>query len=294
MWRKTQRLSKDSNADVLTQLKEDLNTGYHLFNAKFGRYWTRKQQFTDLIANQQIYQTPIDAVKVLVVTALVTETYEPPLEPVRSEYDWRLINTTKSYKTNWPTYYFPIGDDEISIWPIPSQDVTNGMRYVYQPQDHDLSIDDTTSTSSGATVSIINADTLVTASAGVFTQNMIGLSFQLTGVTDLSSYEILDVPTSDTLTLKSPFVGPSTSEASWRIGQTMIVPQEYADAPMHYALWNFFSSNGNESRADYHNGKYQDLVTQCMEDYSSSNESSVITDNSDYGLNTWLLPPTAT
>lgn len=299
---KAQRLTKDSNSDVLTQLSQDMNTGYHMFNAKLARYFTRKQQFADLVAGQQIYQTPVDSVKVLVVTAIVTSTYEPPLEPVRSEYDWRLINTTKSYKTNWPTFYFPLGNDKISIWPIPSQNITNGMRFVYQPQDHDLSIQDVTSTSTGTTVTVTNGTTLVTATGAAFTSGMIGLHFQLTGVTDLSDYEIVAVPSGTTLTLKSAFVGPSGGSFAWRIGQVTILPQEYADAPMHYALGNYFSANGNEQRAAFHLGQdmegkrgwFYAMMDDCLQSYSSSNESSVITDD-DYAYNMWkVLPPAAT
>lgn len=294
---KSQRLSKDSNPDTLIQLKQDINTGYHLFNAKLARYYTRKQQFTSLIAGQQIYQTPVDCVKVLGMTSLVTPTYEPPLKEVRSEYDWRQIVSVKNYKNNWPSWYFMIGNDELSIWPIPSQNVTNGLRFYYQPQDHDLSIDDVTSATGGFTVTVTNGSPTVTATGSAFTTDMAGLSFQVTGQTDLTWYEIVSA-TSNVLTLKSAYVATSGSGKAWTVGQTMIIPQEYQDAPMHYALGNFFSSQGNESRSQYHlgtdrePGMFYQMVHDCLEEYSSSNESSVITED-DFFLNPWLLTPPA-
>lgn len=290
---KTQRLAKSNNADVLTQLKQDINTGYHMFNAKLARYYSRKQQFTDLIAGQQIYQTPIDCIKVLGMTVQVTSNFQPTVKQVRSEYDWRQIVSWQT-DSNWPAWYFMIGNDELSLWPIPSQDVTNGLRFYYQPQDHDLSLDDITSTSNSSgntvTVTVANGTTLVTATSAIFTTQMIGLSFQVNGVTDLSWYEIVDVPTTSTLTLKSAYVGISGSGQSWTIGQTMIIPQEYDDAPMHYALFNFWSAQGNESRAQFHKAQFDNMIQQCLESYSSSNESSVI-DDSDMYLNPWLYPP---
>lgn len=296
---KAQRLAKSNNADVLTQLKQDINTGYHMFNAKLARYYSRKQQFTDLIAGQQIYQTPIDCVKVLGMTVQVTANYQPTVKQVRSEYDWRQIVSWQT-DSNWPAWYFMIGNDELSLWPIPSQDVTNGLRFYYQPQDHDLSLDDITSTSNSSggtvTVTVANGSTLVTSTSAIFTSQMIGLSFQVNGVTDLSWYEIVDVPTTATLTLKSAYVGISGSGMSWTIGQTMIIPQEYQDAPMHYALGNFWSAQGNEPRSQYHlgtqdkPGMFYNLMTDCLESYSSSNESSVI-DESDMYLNPWTYPP---
>lgn len=289
MYTKAQRLTKDNNSDTLIQLKQDMNTGYHMFNAKLGRYFTRKQQFTNLIANQQIYQIPVDCVHVMGMTALVTSAYEPTIKEVREEYQWRQIVSVKTIATNWPTYYFMIGSDEFALWPIPSQNITNGLRFYYQPQDHDLTLDDTTSTTTALTVTVTNGSPTVTASGSAFNADMAGLMFQETGVTDTTWYQI-ESATATTLTLKSNFVGISGAGKNWRIGQVGIIPQEYQDAPMHYALFNYFSAQGSEARGMFHFNQYETLVTQCLEDYSSSNESNVIDDSDNY-LNPWMVPP---
>lgn len=267
-----------------------MNTGYHLFNQKLARYYTRKQQFTNLVATQQLYQTPIDSVRVEVVTVLVSNTYQPAVKEIRSEYQWRQI-TSYPMNTNWPAYYFMIGNDTLSLWPIPSQSITNGLRFVYQPQDHDLSIDDVTSTSTGTTVTVTNGSTTVTNSGTSFSTDMAGLNFQVTGQSDLTWYEIIS-STSSVITLKTPYIGVSGSGKSWTVGQTYIIPQEYQDAPMHYALSNYWSAEGNEPRSQAHMNTYNTMVQQCLEDYSSSNESNVITGDDDQGLwNVWLVPP---
>lgn len=288
---KFQRLSRSANTDVLTQAQEDMNTGYHLFNAKLARYFTRKQQFADLVAGQQLYQTPIDSVRVLGMTVLVSTTYQPTVKEIRSEYEWRQL-TSYPMQSNWPTYYFMIGNDELGLWPIPSQSIASGLRFYYQPQDHDLSVEDTLSTTS-TLVTVTNGSATVTAAGTPFTQQMIGLNFQVTGVTDLTWYEIVGA-TANTLTLKSAYVGFSGSNLSWRIGQLSIIPQEYADAPIHYALHLFFSAQGNEARALEHLGLFQNAMADCEMEYSSSNESSVITyDDDQIPNNIWLVPPPA-
>ena len=298
MQTKAQTLAKTSNAAALVQLKEDMNTGYHMFNQKLSRYYARKQQFADLVESQQIYQTPIDCIRVMGMTVLVSNTYQPTLKEIRSEYEWRNI-TSYPMESNWPAYYYMLGNDELSLWPIPSQDVTNGLRFYYQQQDYDLSIEDVTSVTTGATVTVTNGTTTVTASSGVFTPGLKSLWFQLTGVTNLTWYEIVDVPNATTLTLKSAFVGTSGSAQAWRIGQISIIPPEYADAPMHYALGNYFSAQGNEGRSQFHlgtednPGMFWQLAKNCSEDYSSSNQSSVITDNEGVALNIWKVPPPA-
>lgn len=293
-YQKAQRLTRDNNDGTLTQLKQDINTGYHLFNAKYARYYTRKQQFTDLVAGQQLYQTPVDCVRVSGMTVLVSNSYQPPIKEVRNEYQWRLITSYKQ-RGNWPAWYFMIGNDLLSLWPVPSQDVTNGLRYYYQPADHDLTIEDMTSTDTGATVTVTNGSTTVTATSGVFTSNMASLYFQVTGEVDDTAYEIV-ASTATTLTLKSAYVSTSGSGKTWRTGQQGIIPNQYADAPMHYALWNYFSAQGNETRAQYHKTSFDTLQLDCEQEYSSSMSSNVIADDDLY-LNPWLVlptPPTST
>lgn len=292
MQTKFQRLARSSNSDVLTQGQEDMNTGYHLFNAQLARYYTRKQQFTDLVANQQLYQTPIDCVRVLGMTTSVSSTYSPTVKEIRSEYEWRQL-TSYPMASNWPTYYFMIGNDELGLWPIPSQNVASGLRFYYQPQDHDLSVTDTTGTGTNTTVTMTNGSPTVTATGSPFTAQMVGLNFRITGVTDLTWYEISAVPNGNTLTLKSNFVGIGGSTFNWQIGQQSIIPQEYADAPINYALSMFFSAQGNETRADQHLALFQNAMVKCEEDYSSSNESSVITYDDSIANNIWLVPPPA-
>ncbi len=288
---KTQRLAKTDNADDLVQIKQDLNTGYHMFNAKLSRYFTRKQQFTDIIDGQSIYQTPVDSVRILGMTVKTADgsSYQPPIKEIRSEFEWRQIKAPTNYSSSWISYYFVLGNDEIEVWPVPSSDVTNGMRFYYQPQDHDLTVDDVTSTSTGFTVTVANGSTTVTASGSAFNTDMPSLWFQVTDQTDNTWYEIVD-STTTTLTLKSAYVGTSGSSLAWRVGQAWIIPQEYTDAPMHYALANYFSAQGNEARSKFHNDKYETMIKECMEDYSSSSEGNVLFGDDRY-FNSWFLMP---
>lgn len=293
---KTQRLAKSNNSDVLAQLKQDWNTGYHMFNAKLARYYSRKQQFTNLIALQSIYQPPIDCVRTIGMTVLVTPTQSIPLTQIRSEYDWRQI-TSYPQNSNWPTHFYVLGNDEIQLWPTPSQTVVNGLRFYYQPQDHDLTIDDVTSVSTGFTVSATNGSNVITASGSAFTADMATLQFQITGVTDVSWYTILSA-TSNTLTLQSAYVGNTASTLAWRVSQCSIIPQEYDDAPMHYALGNYFAAQGNLVRSQFHLGSkekpgmFYQMIQDCLESYSSSSMSSLI-QSEDMVYNPWLILPPA-
>lgn len=292
---KMQRQARTSNSDVLTQLSEDWNTGYHLFNDKLARYYTREQQFTDLKAGQYIYQTPIDCVRLLGMTAAVTSTYEVPINEVKSELEWRRLVSIKTIASNYITDYIALGSDKYAVWPVPSQNVTKGLRLFYQPQDHDLALDDVTSTSTGFTVTVTNGSQTVTASGSAFNSNMAGWWFQLTGVTDNTWYQILSA-TNTTLTLKNPFAGVSGSALAFRCGQQSIIPQSYSDAPMHYALGMYFGAEGDEARAQLHlgtekrPGMFYSMLNDCKTEYSSANEASIITDETDQLTNAWFIP----
>lgn len=295
---KAQTIAGDFTATTLVQLKQDMNIGYQRFNAALGRYFSRKQQFTDIVDGQSIYQTPIDCVRIIGLTAKTAtgSSYQPPVKEIRSEFEWRQIKAPTNYSSSWITYYYMLGNDEFEVWPTPSADVTNGFRFYYQQQDHDLSIEDITSTSTSATMTVTNGSTLVTATSAIFTPNIRSLWFQLTGVNDLTWYEIVDVPTASTLTLKSAFVGMSGSAQAWRIGQSFIFPPEYSDVPIDYALGRFFEMKNNPQRAKfYYNeekplGKYNSAVEDAIEKYSSSTEGNVIFDDS-VSMNPWFLTP---
>lgn len=287
--KKAQTISGDFTDTTLTQLGQDMNVGYHKFNAVLGRYFSRKQQFTDIVNGQGIYQTPIDSIRIIGMTVSISDTYQTPVKEVRSEFEWRQI-VAYPYSSNWPAYYFVLGNDEVALWPTPSQDVTNGLRFYYQQQDYDMSIDDITDTTTGATVTVTNGSNTVTATQAVFTPNMVSLRFQLTSVNDLSWYEIVDVPTSSTLTLKSAFVGLSGSSQKWRIGQFFIFPDEYSDTPIDYALGRYFESKNIPNRATYHQARYQTAVQDAEEEYSASTEGNVIFDDGSF-TNAWFLTP---
>jgi len=300
---KFQRLARDTTNATLVQGEQDMNTGYHMFNARFGRYYSRKQQFTDVVANQSIYQTPIDSIRIIgmtVKTSTGSGSYSPPIKEIRSEYEWRLIKTNPTYSSSWITYYFVLGNDEIEVWPVPATSITNGIRFYYQPQDHDQSVDDIVSSALTPvqTCTMVNGDVTVTSTGSTFTSQLAGLGFQLTGVTDLTWYEIVSVPTAPVLTLKSPFVGLSGAGLNFRIGQLSILPNEYQDVDIHYALGLYFYGKGNTQRGDYHLGRDEDgkrglfwsAIQSAIQAYSSSTQSNVITDSDNF-VSPWLLTP---
>lgn len=282
---KAQVLCGSTNATTLVQLKEDINIGYKRFNNALSRYFTRRQGFASLAANQQYYQTPVDSIRVGHVSVVWSVNYEVPLQQVRSEEEWRRMNIVP--QSGLPTHYFVYGSNQIGLWPKPSQAVTNGLRYVYQPQDIDLTKDDYTT----GTVAITSGSTTVTGSSTVWTSALHSDNYlQVTNGTDGNWYEVDTVAGNTSLTLVTPFAGATVSGVTYKLGQLFIFPGEYDDVPVDYALSRYFEAQNNPERAQYHLGRFSQAVDDAVQKYASSSISSVITDENEY-LNPWLIPP---
>ena len=68
-----------------------------------------------------------------------------PLTEVQSEYEWNKLNAYP-FKASYPTHYFIRGNDEIGIYPCPSESVEDGLIVSYEPRIRDMGIDDFTFT----------------------------------------------------------------------------------------------------------------------------------------------------
>lgn len=285
LYEQAQSISGDDSAATLALLKSDINLGGHRLNAAIGRYFTRKQKSANLVADQQYYQLPPDCVRVKKVTATVSGGDVYPVKQIRSEFEWDALNID-TQSSDYITYFFVRGHDEIGLWPVPSTAVTSGLTIAYEPRDKDLTQDDF----STGTVTVTNGSTTVTHSGTSFTPQMANRVFKVTDGTDGFWYKIASAPTTSTLTLEEPYLGISGSGRTFKVGEVFLFPPEYHDAPIDFALSRFFELRQNPQRAQYHKMKYEEAVREVKEKYSSSTTSQVITGERD-GYNLWLIPP---
>lgn len=279
-------IAGDESAATLTFLKKNINRGAHKFNGALNRYFTRRAKTANIVEDQQYYQLPPDAIRVIKVRAKQTSSDNKyPLRQIRSEDEWDALNTTNQ-RGNWATFYFQKGSDEIGIFPIPSSDITNGLEIAYEPRDRDLSQDDY----STGTITATNGSTAITGSGTVFTESMVGRCFKVTDGSDGYWYKVAGFTSATSITLEEPYMGYSGSSITYKIGESFFFPEEYHDAPTDYALSRFFEMRQNPERATYHLARYNDSLGDAKEKYASSSSSLVITGEFE-GFNTWLIPP---
>lgn len=271
---KCQAIAGDTSANTLIQIKQDINTGYHLLNAAIARYFTRKQQFTNIVSGQQLYQTPPDMIRPTEVSVIWSTGFEYPLQEIVAEDIWRKANIYN--QSSMPTSYFVYGNNQIGLFPKPSQSVTNGLRLVYQPQDVDLIKDDYIT----GTVSITNGATTVTGSGTTWTSPAHkGMFLSVTDGSGGNWYQIDTVSSNTSLALITPYADPTVSNATYKLSQMFIFPGEYSDVPVDYAMGRYFEAKNNPSRAEYHMNRFDNMVKKAVEDYASSSTSNVITDS---------------
>ena len=284
-YQKAQTISGDDSSDTLIYLKSDINTGAHRFNAALNRYFTRRSKTTNIVADQQYYQLPPDCIRPIGLVYNESSTQRIPLIQVKSEEEWRYLNTNNQ-TGGYVSHYFVRGNDEVGLYPTPSAAVSDGLELYYEVRDKDLSFDDY----STGTLTLTQGSTSVTGASTVFTEAMVGRALKVTDGTDGFWYKVGGFASSTAITLEEPFIGISGGSKTYKIGETFVFPDEYHDAPVDYALSRYFEMKNNPDRATYHLARYNDALSDAKGRYANSSSSMVITE-AVRGYNPFLIPP---
>ncbi len=276
----------DTDTTVAGYFKRAINTGMQKYMATMRRYWTRSSKTADLVASQQYYQFPTDAIRVTGV--VLTNGGQPyPLQPMTSENQWRRLNTAVAGFT-FPGYFFVRGSDEIGIWPIPSSAVVAGMEIYYEPRTVNLTQDDFTT----GTVTVTNGSTTITHSAAGFTAKMVGRYFQTTDNSDGLWYKISAFIDASNLTLENYYQGISGAGTAFLIGECPPFPEEFHESLIDYAAYRYYLDRKDVGVAAEYKSLFDESLMLCKETYSSKVTGSVINTIPDDILGYWNYPTT--
>lgn len=278
----------DDTSATAAILKRDINRGAFILSSEIKRYYTRIEKTADLVASQQDYQIPEDAIRGTVVYVLSGGIWYPVRE-VNDEWNWGKINATNTTTASIPQLFFIKGRDVISLWPAPSGNVTNGLKLSYEPKQYEMTLDDVSS----GTVTVTNGSATVTASAAIFTQSMIGRIFKITDGSDGFAYRIAGFTSTTNITLENYYQGISGAGKSYLIGQSPQLPGEWHDSLVDYAAYRYYMRRGDMNSAREFKALFDDAKDRIKNEYSSKTTSSVITSsrNVDYRSMSPLLRP---
>jgi hypothetical protein len=280
-------------ADI-TFIKQDINQAERLFKNAARRYWTRLEKATNLVANQQYYQLPPDLVRVTEVR-INSNGMNFPLILIHSEHLWNKLNIIPAMTINLPTYGFVRGRNELGLWPMPATTVANGLMVSYEPRLTDMTVDDVTtatnSTLGTVTATTTNGSNVITLSAPIVTQNMVGRWFTVNDGSDGNWYQITTYNSSTSFNVDNDYAGLSSSTAQFIIGQASQLPEDYHMSLPYYASYNFYLKRKDLDTAGFHKQEFMMLLDMYKKAYADKQTGVVTNQVSDYRYSLFSLPP---
>ena len=255
----------------------NLNSADKLFENAARRGWTRKEKIASITANKQYYQIASDMHRVSSVRCKTDTNGEiiVPLVEVQSEYEWNKLNAYP-FKASYPTHYFIRGNDEIGIYPCPSESITDGLIVSYEPRIRDMGIDDFTFTADVVQngVDITNpSNTLVGGFKPYMTENF---WIKSNDAEDGNWYKVQKVIDTTHMKIDNNYLGPSGNGVSFTMGQVPPYPEEYHEAAIYYAAFKFFAMRKDTDSSAMYRTLFEDALDQYRETYGSKTTGGVI------------------
>lgn len=278
-----------SSASTLnvTNVQQDINQGLRLLKNQTRRAWTRKEVTTSLIEGQQYYTFAEDIIRGTEVRTNTTGLSIPVIQ-VDSEAKWNNLNVVPAFTINIPFRYFIRGNNEIGMWPVPSETTANGLIVSYESRTPDMSLADTLNLS----IAVINGENTITNAAGLFTANMVGQRFSVTDGSDGNWYLITAYTDDTTMTLENYYQGPTETATSTIIGQCPDIPEDYHLALAYFAAYNYYLKRKDMEQAQAYQGMYNALIQEYKETYAAKTTGQVQDDDDMGQWNSFWLPPT--
>lgn len=275
----------DTSATSTTLFTKGINQGLHQFRAALRREYTLERKTFSVVANQQYYQMPEDAVradKIIITIGGI----DYPLKAVTDDYTWLSMNAANSVTSEIPEYFYVRGQDEFGIYPIPASSVSNAGELIYQARSHDLGIEDYTT----GTISVTNGDATITGSGTTFTAAMVGRHIRPTTSSSDALWHRIDTFTSTTsLEVENVWGGESGSGLSYIIGEIPNIPEEYQINLVDYALYRYYLRRKDREIATMFKTDFEVGITKAKREYSSKIVSNYIPGRKSRGLNNNLF-----
>ena len=260
-----------TNDPEMIKIVSDMQTGVKLFQNAARRYWTRRERKTNIVENKQYYQFPSDMLRVVSVKIKSGNTYTPISEIV-SEDEWDVLNTGGTV-VGLPYGYFVRGSDEVGLYPIPKENIVDGLIVVFEPRMNDMAIED-----KKFQAKVIEGSNVVEAvNSSTFPKNVINNCWmQTTDGSDGNWYKVVKWVDPTHIWLDNYFQGLSDNNVEVLIGQCPQFPEEFHDAPVHYACQLFFTMRKDLESASFHGQQFDKLFNQYRRVYGIKTDGGVI------------------
>lgn len=261
---------KITDAEQVLSLKRWYNQACSKIKKKLMRRVNAETIYTSLVADQQAYQLPEYAGRVYNVRYNSAGSEQRLIE-VASHDLWLDMNSNNS-QHGVPTHYHLISEDEIELYPIPSEAVTDGLEVNVAFKHGRLTADDVTTGTATAT----NASETVTLSSSIVTPKMVGRYFTVNDGQE-EWYRISEYVSSTSFKLENYFEGIGGAGLSYIIGEMVDIPEEYIDLPELYTIAKYIQVyRKNRVISQDMIREFNDEIKQIKQDYANPGKSRVV------------------
>lgn len=275
------RITNNTATENLDWGLQEVNQSLRYLTTK---YYFNERSYTDLTeVGTQFYPLPPQVKKLINVTVLIGSTLWQPKECPSREY-WDYLNTI-SFQQDYPSFFF-VWNGQVGLWPKPST-AGNTITMNYKTRIVDLSMPDVTSTTASTTVSITTNTTTVTAVGSAFKEWMEGQWIRIPhSSTDAANgdnqwYQIDTVTSGTVLVLKNPYSGATVTGASFTIGETPLLPEDYQDLPLYRMGYLYYTTRfPDATRAKLYTDLYNAGIQALDEEFGAKTTQVSLPDTS--------------
>lgn len=268
IYSETQTEVSDTSAASLVLIKRAINQGMRKFGAVLNRDWRVSYKTFGLVADQQYYQMPEDAIRIKNLR-FPDSNAAPPIE-VQDEDAWNELNI-RTQTGAWADAFFVRGNDEFGLYPIPSTTVAAAGIIGYERRIRDMSVDDY----STGTVAVTNGSQVVTGTGTTFTQAMVGRTLLFTDANgDGMGYKVVEYTSATSIKLENNYGGNTASGMSYILGEVPDIPEEYHESLVDYAMYRYLKRRKDKPGYSDSLNAFKNALAECQSIYSSKSTSN--------------------
>lgn len=277
---------KITDAEQILSLKRWYNQACSKIKKKLMRRVNAETIYAALVAEQQAYQLPEYAGRVYNVRYNKPGSEQRLIE-VASHDMWLDMNSNNS-QHGVPTHYHLISEDEIELYPIPSEAIADGLEVNVAFKHGRLTADDVTT----GTATASNGSQTVTLSSSIVTPKMVGRWFTVNDGQE-EWYRISEYVSSTSFKLENYFEGIGGAGLTYIIGEMVDIPEEYVDLPELYTIAKYIQVyRKNRIVSQDMIREFNDEIKQIKQDYANPGKSRVVSHK--YGRRTTAMSAAGT
>lgn len=261
----------DTSTESQAVFTRGINEGLHIFRALMRREFTMERKIFSVVADQQYYQLPEDAIRLDKVSITVGSIVYPLIE-VNNDKEWQYINS-RAITSSIPQFYYIRGQDEFGIYPLPAESLSSAGELTYQARVPDIGATDYET----GTVAVVNGSATVTGTTTVWTSAMVGRMFRIRdNSNDDIWYRITAVASNTSLTLENVYSGDNASGVSYTIGEVPNIPEEYHLHIADYGLYRYYMRRRDKEIAAMFKSDFENGLNRAKREYSSKSASQYV------------------